>query len=305
MKLKMNRPVKHRNEPAVPVSLKADLAWCEAVIREHSGSFYRAFSQLPEARAQAVFAIYAFCRLVDDSIDVARDVASLDHIAGQLQAFADGQTPDEPLWRALRWAFSTFQLELSPFWEMIEGQRQDVDFHQPGTKEELLHYCYLVAGTVGLMILPLLVENLTPQVRETAVELGLAMQLTNILRDIGSDYRLGRIYLPADELTRRGLKNEDLGQDRPIPALRQLWLDLAHETLGRYQVIRKNIVLFDPAARLPVILAMLYYSHITLLGIRQPDIVLARRIIVPDATKLRLFGQAYYFVWRVRRRKEV
>ncbi len=297
--------MKRRVEPVVPNELKADMAWCEAIIREHSGSFFRAFSQLPPARAQAVFAIYAFCRLVDDSIDVAHDVAALDHIAGQLQDFEAGQTPDEPLWRVLRWAFSTFPLEFGPFWEMIEGQRLDIEFHQPQTKEELLRYCYLVAGTVGLMILPLLAENLTPKVRETAIDLGLAMQLTNILRDIGADYRLGRIYLPADELARRGINTEDLGQSRPTAALRQLWLDLADETLGRYQAILRNIVLFDPQARLPVILAILYYRHITLLGIKQPDKVLVRRFIVPDAVKLLLFGQAHFIVWHIRNRKEV
>lgn len=297
----MNR----RSEPVVPLSLKPDLAWCEAVIREHSGSFYRAFSRLPAARAQAVFAVYAFCRQVDDSIDVDHDVTAFEQLAGQLQAFAEGQTPDEPLWRSLRWAFSAFPLEIGPFREMIEGQRLDMDFHQPETKEELLRYCYLVAGTVGLMILPLLTEKPTARLRETAIELGLAMQLTNILRDIGADYRLGRIYLPADELAKRGISQEDLGRARPTPALRKLWLDLAQETLGRYQAVRRALALFDAKARLPVILSILYYSHITLLGIKNPDKVLARRIIVPDSVKLLLLGKAHYLLWRTGRRKEV
>lgn len=291
---------------ALPADLQltSDLAWCESIIRIHSGSFYRAFRQLPPEKAEAVFAVYAFCRIADDSIDVEHNPVKLQELAEKLERFAVGETPDEPLWRSLRWAFNCFPLDISPFREMLLGQQQDVSFAQPRTRKDLLEYCYLVAGTVGLMILPLLSQSITPAVRQTAIDLGVAMQLTNILRDIGADYRIGRIYLPADELENYGIPASDLGQSQPSPALRRYWLELADETLVRYNSIKRHLGHFDPEARLPITLALLYYSHITLLGIKRADHVLRQRMVVSNARKLWLLVQARAVVWWFNHRPE-
>jgi phytoene synthase len=292
-------------KPEIPIELLPDVAWCESIIRRHSGSFYRSFKRLPPGRAAAVFAVYAFCRLADDSIDVDHDPDQLDQLASRLQEFAAGKTPEEPLWRLLRWAFSTYELEIAPFFEMIEGQRRDITFVQPKTNQELWDYCYLVAGTVGFMILPLLARPVTASHRQLAIDLGQAMQMTNILRDLAADYRLGRIYLPAHELAARGIQTEDLGRAKPTSALMHYWLELAHDTLRRYEGVRRNLVSFDTKARLPVLLALLYYSHITLLGIKNPDIVLERRLVVPDSFKYWLYLKAQWYVWTLRFRTEV
>ncbi len=289
----------------IPIELLPDVAWCEAVIRRHSGSFYRSFKRLPPGRAAAVFAVYAFCRLADDSIDVDHDPDQLDQLASRLQEFAAGRTPDEPLWRLLRWAFTTYDLEIAPFFEMIEGQRRDITFVQPETNQDLWDYCYLVAGTVGLMILPLLASPVTAVHRRLAIDLGQAMQMSNILRDLAADYRLGRIYLPAHELAARGIQSEDLGRATPTPALKSYWLELAQGALQRYEGVKRNLVSFDTKARLPVLLALLYYSHITLLGIKNPDIVLERRLVVPDSFKYWLYLKAQWYVWTLRFRTEV
>lgn len=289
----------------IPIELLPDVAWCEAVIRRHSGSFYRSFKRLPPGRAAAVFAVYAFCRLADDSIDVDHDPDQLDQLASRLQEFAAGRTPDEPLWRLLRWAFTTYDLEIAPFFEMIEGQRRDITFVQPETNQDLWDYCYLVAGTVGLMILPLLAKPVTAGHRKLAIDLGQAMQMSNILRDLAADYRLGRIYLPAHELAARGIQSEDLGRATPTPALKSYWLELAQGALQCYEGVRRNLVSFDTKARLPVLLALLYYSHITLLGIKNPDIVLERRLVVPDSFKYWLYLKAQWYVWTLRFRTEV
>lgn len=289
----------------IPVELLPDVAWCEAVIRRHSGSFYRSFKRLPPGRAAAVFAVYAFCRLADDSIDVDHDPDQLDQLASRLQEFAAGRTPDEPLWRLLRWAFTTYDLEIAPFFEMIEGQRRDITFVQPETNQDLWDYCYLVAGTAGLMILPLLASPVTAVHRRLAIDLGQAMQMSNILRDLAADYRLGRIYLPAHELAARGIQSEDLGRATPTPALKSYWLELAQGALQRYEGVKRNLVSFDTKARLPVLLALLYYSHITLLGIKNPDIVLERRLVVPDSFKYWLYLKAQWYVWTLRFRTEV
>jgi phytoene synthase len=219
--------------------LLPDVAWCESIIRRHSGSFYRSFKRLPPGRAAAVFAVYAFCRLADDSIDVDHNPDQLDQLASRLQEFAAGRTPDEPLWRLLRWAFTTYDLEIAPFFEMIEGQRRDITFVQPETNQDLWDYCYLVAGTVGLMILPLLASPVTAVHRRLAIDLGQAMQMSNILRDLAADYRLGRIYLPAHELAARGIQSEDLGRATPTPALKSYWLELAQGALQRYEGVKR------------------------------------------------------------------
>ena len=113
--------------------LKDDLDYCERLIQENSSSFYRAFRTLEGEKAQAVFAIYAFCRLADDAIDEEKNPEIVRTMQRQLQAFAAGQVPDEPMWRALAWAFKRFNLDLSPFEDMLRGQLKDVDFKQAET----------------------------------------------------------------------------------------------------------------------------------------------------------------------------
>ncbi|HAZ05256.1 MAG TPA: phytoene/squalene synthase family protein, partial [Acetobacterium sp.] len=156
-------------------AIQKDLNWCETLIRNNSSSFYRAFKKLPREQAQAVFAIYAFCRIADDAIDVDNNPEVVKAMAVKLAAFEAGVTPDEPMWRALRWAFDHFPLKIRPFQEMLIGQLQDVEFKQPETFNHLLDYCYLVAGTVGLMLCPLLAEPVTMEAEALSVELGIAM----------------------------------------------------------------------------------------------------------------------------------
>ncbi|MDP2842706.1 MAG: phytoene/squalene synthase family protein [Acetobacterium sp.] len=210
-------------------AIQKDLNWCETLIQHNSSSFYRAFRKLPKEQAQAVFAIYAFCRIADDAIDVDNNPEMVKALADKLAAFEAGETPDEPMWRALRWAFETFPLKIRPFQEMLIGQLLDVDFKQPESFNNLLDYCYLVAGTVGLMLCPLLAKPVTSEAEKLSVELGIAMQLTNILRDVGTDYRLNRIYLPEDLMIALGVNPEDLAGPEPTPELIRLWECLATE----------------------------------------------------------------------------
>lgn len=273
-------------------AIQKDLNWCETLIRNNSSSFYRAFKKLPREQAQAVFAIYAFCRIADDAIDVDNNPEVVKAMAVKLAAFEAGVTPDEPMWRALRWAFDHFPLKIRPFQEMLIGQLQDVEFKQPETFNHLLDYCYLVAGTVGLMLCPLLAEPVTMEAEALSVELGIAMQLTNILRDVGTDYRLQRIYLPEDLMSAWGVSPEDLAGPEPSSELIQLWEYLATEAESRYQKITTNLAVFDKKARLPVLLSLLYYSKI-LKRCRQARYhLLDRRIYVPKWEKALLYISA-------------
>lgn len=278
--------------PMITAAIQADLNWCEKLIKNNSSSFYRAFRKLPKAQAQAVFAIYAFCRIADDAIDVNNNPELVKEMADKLVAFEAGETPDEPMWRALRWAFESFPLKIRPFQEMLIGQLQDVDFQQPQSFNELLDYCYLVAGTVGLMLCPLLAEVVTDETEKLAVELGIAMQLTNILRDVGTDYRLNRIYLPEEFMIALGVSREDLAGPEPTLELIRLWEHLAGEAESRYRRIAANLDVFDKEARLPVLLSLLYYSKIIKRCRKAGYQLLDRRIYVPKWEKLLLFVSA-------------
>ncbi len=272
--------------------IQKDLNWCETLIQKNSSSFYRAFRKLPKEQAQAVFAIYAFCRIADDAIDVDNNPAAVSAMAVKLAAFEEGETPDEPMWRALRWAFDHFPLKIRPFEEMLIGQLQDVDFKQPETFNQLLNYCYLVAGTVGLMLCPLLAEPVTKEAEDLSVELGIAMQLTNILRDVGTDYRLKRIYLPEDLMIALGVSPEELAGPEPTPELIRLWEHLATEAESRYQKITTKLAVFDNKARMPVLLSLLYYSKILKRCRKARYRLLDRRIYVPNWEKVMLFISA-------------
>ncbi|WP_373482160.1 phytoene/squalene synthase family protein [Acetobacterium sp.] len=272
--------------------IQKDLNWCETLIQNNSSSFYRAFRKLPREQARAVFAIYAFCRIADDAIDVDHNPEVVKAMAVKLAAFEVGETPDEPMWRALRWAFDHFPLNIQPFQEMLIGQLQDVEFQQPKSFNNLLDYCYLVAGTVGLMLCPLLAKPVTIETEKLSVELGIAMQLTNILRDVGTDYQLNRIYLPEDLMIALGVNPEDLAGPEPTPELIRLWEHLAAEAESRYHRITVNLDAFDKKARLPVLLSLLYYSKIIKRCRKARYRLFDERIYVPGWEKFWLFVTA-------------
>lgn len=201
---------------------KKDFAYCEQIIKKHSKSFYSAFSQLPPEKARAVFAVYAFCRQADDAIDRYQDSAKLDELERGLREMAHGKVLDAPLWRALSVVFATYDLQFQPFYDMLAGQRMDLDFQQPETEADLTNYSYYVAGSVGLMLLPIL-SNKADRIQEPAKKLGEAMQRTNILRDIGEDLAMNRIYLPKETMQRFAITTQQLQQKKVTESFIQLW----------------------------------------------------------------------------------
>ena len=272
----------------------SDFAWCEAIIRQHSGSFYKAFRHLRPDKAKAVFAIYAFCRIADDAVDEHDDATELAKLREQLQTFSRGQNHDEPMWRALRMTFDRFKLDTEPYRELLSGLEMDLSPRQPADMAELDHYCYLVAGTVGLMLNPLLaIDPDDLYTRKCSIKLGHAMQITNILRDIGTDYRLGRTYLPADMMQEHGLVFDDLAGPQMKPELRQLWERLANQALKKYHDVEINLNKYEAKARLPLLLSLNYYRSIIYACRKSNYDLLQRRIFVPDSHKLLLY-------WRTR-----
>lgn len=238
-----------------------DFNLCQEVIKKHSKSFYRAFSQLPEQQALSIFAIYAFCREADDTIDEYQDIHRLYQLKIELKRFLAGDIPDRYFWRALVPIFETYQMNEQAFHDMLEGQEKDYSFQQPTTDSELERYCYYVAGTVGLMLLPILSEQAT-MLSEQAIKLGQAMQLTNILRDIGEDLRMDRIYLAKNRMQVFHVTKDQLNNQIIDEAFINLWEYYAQKAEQLYEEALTIIPLVHEECREAFLLAILFYREI-------------------------------------------
>ena len=178
--------------------------------RQSGSSFYYAFLILPEARRRAIYALYAFCRVVDDCVDepdgereagFARWTAELD------RAYAG--RPETELGRELAETVARFPIPRGAFEEIVAGCRMDLTTRRYATFADLRVYCERVASAVGLASIEIFGYD-DPRTRDYAVELGLALQLTNILRDIAPDARRDRIYLPLEDLQRHGVSEAEM-----------------------------------------------------------------------------------------------
>ncbi|MGL4408330.1 presqualene diphosphate synthase HpnD [Zoogloea sp.] len=179
-------------------------AYCQEKAASSGSSFYYSFLFLPPERRQAITALYAFCREVDDVVDECHDVqvaqAKLEWWRNQVRLVFEGQ-PQHPVGLALQDVIKHFNLPREQLLEIIDGMQMDLQQTRYLDWKALQLYCYRVASVVGLLS----AEIFGHQNRQTlkyAHDLGMAFQLTNIIRDVGEDARRGRIYLPIDELQR-------------------------------------------------------------------------------------------------------
>ena len=179
-------------------------------------NFYYSFLVLPPDKRRAIVAVWDFCRAVDDSVDEAVDSnAAMSEIARwreELAAVFDGGTPRTPQGRALAPLIRQFNLPRPAFKALIEGVEMDLGSRRYDTFAELYEYCIRVASAVGLICLEIF-EYGDPRSRQYAIDLGVALQLTNILRDVPEDLRRGRVYIPQEDLRRHGCSEEDLARE--------------------------------------------------------------------------------------------
>jgi 15-cis-phytoene synthase len=182
---------------------------CYQILGRHARSFSLASRFLTRKVRDRAAITYAFCRLVDDAVDEATSAsaaqAALDEIEGMLR----GHVLPSPIVGAYLRLCRDTQIGLEPAWDLLAGARSDVRRVRVQQDSELLTYCYRVAGTVGLMMCGVLGVK-AKQAARFAVDLGIAMQLTNICRDVLEDAEMGRVYLPADRLERHWLHSSGL-----------------------------------------------------------------------------------------------
>ena len=193
-------------------SLRAAYDECQSITRREARNFYYAFITLPKGRRRSIYAAYAFGRLADDIADgdgpVESKAAELRGLRQSLHAALLGE-PEGPIMTALADSAATYDIPESLFHDIIDGVEMDLTKNRYATFEELREYCYRVASAVGLVSIQIFGYT-DPQAKVHAVELGLAMQLTNIMRDVGEDAANDRIYIPQDELARFGCTEEQL-----------------------------------------------------------------------------------------------
>ena len=185
---------------------------CRNITRREAKNFYYAFLTLPAAKRRAIYVAYAFCRNCDDSVDedISPDakLAALTEVQTHLERTYSGEASG-PVYVALADVAKNYAIPQDYFQEVILGVKSDLVKDRFQNFEELKEYCYSVASVVGLICLQIFGYKAT-DAKGNAVDLGQAMQLTNIMRHIREDFDMGRVYLPQDELTRFGYTEDDL-----------------------------------------------------------------------------------------------
>lgn len=179
-------------------------------------NFYYSFLVLPPEKRHAIIAVWDFCRAVDDAVDEAGSEelgeAAIRRWRRELVAVFEAGTPETSQGRALAPLTRRFNLPRAAFDALIEGVEMDLHARRYETFADLYEYCIRVASAVGLICVEIFGYR-NPGARQYAIELGVALQLTNILRDVPTDLALGRVYLPQEDLRRHGVSDEDLARE--------------------------------------------------------------------------------------------
>jgi phytoene synthase len=223
-------------EPLEPALLAAQ-KHCAEVVRRSGSSFAAAFWMLPKPRRRALHAIYAFCRLADDIADdpsVSGDRGKLlERWRDELAAVYEGRAT-HPVGVALADAVRRYRLPQDVFLDLLRGVESDLRGETIETFADLERYCYRVASTVGLLLVRIL-EARSPDALEYARQMGIAVQLTNVLRDVGEDAQSGRIYLAREDLARMHVHPASLRDGKMTEEIRLLLALYAERARIRYE----------------------------------------------------------------------
>ena len=194
-------------------------AYCTTLTKKSGSNFYYSFLFLPKSRREAMYTVYAFCKEVDNAVDEPPPGSQpQDELARWRRelAAAYGGTPTLPVTISLARHVRALSITQAYFEELIKGVEMDLTSKRYATFGELSSYCYRVASVVGLICLHVF-GTTSPRAQDYAVNLGMAFQLTNILRDLGNDAECGRVYLPQEDLARFMYREDDLMHRRYTP----------------------------------------------------------------------------------------
>lgn len=247
----------------VDASRESDARECELITHSHARTFSLASKLLPAEKRRAAYALYAFCRIADDLVDQA-DAGSnrttalaqqLEEYRTQLQSALDGR-PSGPIFREVAWVASNYSVSPAPLFELLDGVARDLVVTTYDTWHDLEAYCQGVASSVGEMCTYVFEVPAGATMRAHAIQyartLGTAMQLTNILRDVGEDAQRGRCYLPSEDLARFGLTSGDVLSNREVvrhPGWRPMMQYEVSRARALYAAALPGIALLAPDAQ--------------------------------------------------------
>jgi len=268
----------------------------ENIIQNASKSFYKAFSLLPEEKAKAVYAIYGFCRVADDAVDEENNPEKLDDLEKELKKVFEGEDSPDPLFIALKDTLVKFPSDIKPYLDLLKGLKKDHETLVIKTEKEFDEYCYSVASTVGLMLLPVLAQenlkNNEKKLKDVAIELGKAMQITNILRDVKEDLTKLRMYLPEETLNKYNVLEKTMRTGTLTPEYKALMIDFIDRAHEKYQFFYDHVDLFDQEAIKPTYVSAKFYQGILSEIEKKGYDNLTKRVYVSGLKKRKLIRQA-------------
>jgi 15-cis-phytoene synthase len=289
------------DEPA----LRTAYRHCRHITREHAKTFYMATRFLPTRKQRSIFAVYALCRYLDDLVDEAEDLLKNNSIEQSdvlmmidmwklhLQDTYTGKIHDHPILTALADTLDLYHIPINLPLELIEGVSMDLTRMRYDTFSELYDYSYKVASVVGLMTCEIFGYS-DKKALAHAIDLGIAMQLTNILRDISEDLDKGRIYLPKEDLERFGITEKDLFDRKVDHKFREMMRFQIKRARSYYESSDPGIPMLDADSRQPVYLARYNYSKI-LTRIEELDYqVFSNRAFLSTSEKLAMIPKIWW-----------
>lgn len=275
--------------------LERDYKHCHNIMKIHSKTFSYAFDFLELKRKKAIWAIYAVCRMIDDSIDKYKDLERLGDIAHDLESIyshhAQSYQSDGAIMNAFNDTLDTYAIPQKPLRTLIQYVKEDSDLTMMRTDTDLYHYCYGVAGTVGECLIPILAsqrEANPKQAEAAAIALGKALQITNILRDVGEDFQNGRIYLSETKLAQYKVDVQAIYSEGITQDYIDLWESYAHEAMQLYNIALNGVVHFDEDVRYIIELAAYAYLEI-LEEVRKSGYTLHKKVYVSKVKKLKIY----------------
>jgi phytoene synthase len=275
-------------------SLDADYERCAQVTRRSRSSFYYAFILLPPERRRGLYAVYAFCRFIDDIADdesIREPALLLKRWREELERVYSG-APTRALSRALADSARRFKIPRELFEEIINGVEMDLSRKRYQTWDELRPYCYRVASALGLICIEIFGYR-NPAAKLYAENLGLALQLTNILRDVREDAERGRIYLPLEDLARFNVSEQEILGGVYSPNFVNLMDFEARRAQELYALAQSELALEDRATLLTAEAMRLIYAALLERIIKSNYRVLDRRHSLSAPHKLYLVGRAW------------
>ncbi len=274
-------------------SIKSTYRYCKVLTSIHSKSFFMASALLPKEKRRAIRALYAFCRTTDDIIDTQGTYGESYLQVWRERSIKGIPRANDPVLEAWVETKKKYKIPTHYVQQLLDGVASDVKIHKYQNFQELTVYCYGVASTVGLMSMHIIGYYHDSAIRY-AVKLGVALQLTNILRDIAEDYKMGRVYLPQDELQQFGITSKHLEDgiiDENWQAFMKFQIDRVRSI---YEEAWPGIELLHPSGRHAIAAAATFYKAI-LDKIEERNFdVFSSRVSVSKWAKIKMLPGIWY-----------